>query len=284
MSVNSEYQYLPSQDQELYQKEDEPVFPSRLVINSLAPLIRISTTVIVLCSIIDIGLILYFVFSISTRTSPVHLPYDIDKLPVVSTYVEFDDLYRNIHPSTKYPPIINRARYFIHVSSELSTRDTVFPVWPTLRGSMDGTIPVLENRLLLTENISTIVQFRVLDYGMENCALILHLPEHSSNFSSITVSNPKGHPPKIEVWKLSTEKRLIPKDVSWDTKPRRINHIGTFEANQGRKIELSTFSCRSGSYQTFELSCTENPTCEIDATTQGISHEPLLYISQTQTI
>ena len=119
------------------------------------------------------------------------------------------------------------------------------------------------------------MQFRVLDYGMENCALILHLPEHSSNFSSVAVSNSEGHPPpKIEVWKLSTENRLIPKDVSWNTKPRRINHVGIFEANRGRKIELSTFSCRSGSYQTFELSCTENPTCEIDATTQGIFYEP----------
>lgn len=118
------------------------------------------------------------------------------------------------------------------------------------------------------------MQFRVLDYGMENCALILHLPEHPSNFSSVAISNSEGPPPKIEVWKLSTENRLIPKDVSWNTKPRRINHVGIFEANQGRKIELSTFSCRSGSYQTFELSCTEYPTCEIDATTQGIFYEP----------
>ena len=177
MSDDRAYEYLSLEDRELDQKGDESVFPSReltkwynlpeftisydtipgLVINFLAPLIRISAIVIVFCSIIDIGLILYFIFSVSTRTSaftsPVDLPYDIDKLPVVSTYVEFDDLYRNKRPSTNYPPIINRARNFIHVSSELSNRDTVFPIWPNSHVSIDGTLPVLENRLLLTENV-----------------------------------------------------------------------------------------------------------------------------------
>ena len=80
--------------------------------------------------------------------------------------------------------------------------DKFDPKWPVSFLAAYGTIPYNDLRLLvepevgslpplrqshnnMPRQISTFVQFRALDYGMENCSLALSIPEYGSDAMEI---------------------------------------------------------------------------------------------------
>lgn len=108
------------------------------------------------------------------------------------------------------------------------------------------------------------MQFPVMDYGMENCSIVLIVPSESvpSGEDEAIVAFGPGFSVELDAWSLDTHKKLDYKRLSWNTKPRRVGHLGTFTLSYGHSQELPGFHCSSGSFQTIEISC--HGICNVD--------------------
>lgn len=114
-----------------------------------------------------------------------------------------------------------------------------------------------------SKQTSTITQFRVIDYGMENCTLALTIPPHVH--SGFVISDLEEDFSHVDVWALSSIDKLDLRHLSWNTKPACTTYLGTLAAAYGSMHYLPSFLCPTGSYQTFELSCLK-ANCHIDVT------------------
>lgn len=115
--------------------------------------------------------------------------------------------------------------------------------------------------ILMESKISTIAQFRVIDYGMESCSLAITTPP--KNDTASIISSSLDLPVSLEVWRLATKHKLDVARLTWATRPQPRTHVGTLAISHGTTYHMPRFECRSGSYQTFELSCS-SPNCHID--------------------
>jgi hypothetical protein len=97
-----------------------------------------------------------------------------------------------------------------------------------------------------------------MDYGMENCSLILTIPPATSNTTSRTIEKETF----LDIWALSGERSIDAERVSWNTKPARGAHLGTFSTSFNTTQQLPGYSCKMGSYQNFEISCRIGP-CDL---------------------
>lgn len=113
----------------------------------------------------------------------------------------------------------------------------------------------------LDVQMSTIAQFRVLDFGMENCSLVVTVPPR--NKSNAILSGPLDGTALLDVWALSVERKLKMHKLSWATRPQSRTFLGSHPISFNATHKLPSFSCSSGTYQTFEFSCSV-PECHID--------------------
>ena len=114
---------------------------------------------------------------------------------------------------------------------------------------------------LWTSKVSTIGQFRAIDYGMEKCSLRLKAPQMNSTTVNIYID---GGNAMLDIWQLSTDKRLTGK-VSWDSKPPRNRLVSTVNLSYGKDITLYDFRCVPGTFHTFEVAC-HGASCHVDGT------------------
>ena len=211
-------------------------------------------------------------------------PTDPAKLEAPSTYINFDLLYNNgTKTNSKFPPIQGLPRALAQVSS--AEPDKVFPQWPVSYLAAWGTVPYNDRRLLVEPEVSetlrisaliwhpvlkpqtqmsTFVQFRVLDYGMENCSLALRIPEFGSEAMEIARVGST-----IDVWSLAVDGKVDLQTLSYRTLPRRIDKVGSFTPRYNTTEQLPSFSCESGTYHAFLLTCPQGARkedCCVDVT------------------
>ncbi|KIJ25899.1 hypothetical protein M422DRAFT_273087 [Sphaerobolus stellatus SS14] len=146
----------------------------------------------------------------------------------------------------------------------------VFPVDPRRKFTYFGTISPEDRNLLATNEISTVAQFRVRDWGMEWCRLKLSLPE---NFQYHPDQSDKGERERnwflegdtsdLEVWELDSTEWIDPTGLSYDTRPRRKAHIFSWKVQPNKTVYSREFRCLRDSIGTFELFCV-SPECRID--------------------
>ncbi|KAA1474023.1 hypothetical protein DENSPDRAFT_860145 [Dentipellis sp. KUC8613] len=220
-------------------------------------IIRLATLIIVTCTIVDTLLVL----QLGIRYFKASAPLDVDSLEFRSPYIGFDNLYRNKSRSTQSGPIFNLGRALWQVSS--AEPNKVFPQWPDSWMSPDGLVPLDDRRVLVNEKTSTIAQFRVQDYGMEKCRITLAIPARSEVDAPQATISGLAESVELDVWMLSTEKRIKAHKLSWKTKPPRGKHLGTLVATPGTTQELPGYACASGSLQTIEVTCS-TPGCLLD--------------------
>lgn len=112
--------------------------------------------------------------------------------------------------------------------------------------------------------MSTFAQFRVLDYGMENCSLVLRIPEFGSEAMEIARVGST-----IDVWSLAVDGKVDLQTLSYRTLPRRIDKVGSFTPRYNTTEQLPSFSCESGTYHAFLLTCPQGARkedCWVDVT------------------
>ncbi|KAK7452708.1 hypothetical protein VKT23_012110 [Stygiomarasmius scandens] len=254
---------------------EKRVKQSSLYDRILDAVVRYSPLVIGTATVFNIFLLIFFSNRpLSTKE------YNVHELEQRSVYIGFDKLYSK--PSTAtYEPITNYPLLVSSVSS--SEPQKVFPLWDYRKLSSLGYLPLAENPLRLTPEVSAVAQFQVRDYGMEKCALVLDVPASNSTDTRVTIRGSDGKDSVVlDVYSLDTTQKLDFRQLSWNSKPKRRAHIGKISVSYGSKEEVTSFPCASTSYQTFEFACSsESQDCYVDMI--HLSGD-VVHIIQSQTI
>lgn len=112
--------------------------------------------------------------------------------------------------------------------------------------------------------VSTVAQFRTLDFGMEHCVATLAIPSQeqiqdipSKNISRFNDSFP------LEIWALDAKDGISPQRLTWASRPARIGLLTTMVVRQGYNLlDSPIFPCPARSFLAFEIRCS-SPTCRL---------------------
>jgi hypothetical protein len=127
------------------------------------------------------------------------------------------------------------------------------------------------------KKISTVAQFKVRDYGMEQCFLKIVLPRNLS----ISPSNESPSEPRkrnwimfteamnIEIWSLKTphsenikkSQWIDPRTLSSGNRPPREKKVAELSVFAGSEARSESFGCLRDSVLSFELACDD---CTLD--------------------
>ncbi|KAL5525642.1 hypothetical protein ACEPAG_6978 [Sanghuangporus baumii] len=134
----------------------------------------------------------------------------------------------------------------------------VFPSDGHARFTFNGRVSPGDHRILLTDHITMVAQFRVHDYGMERCRVVSSIPSWEILQLHNQTLHLAGDTSHVEVWNLtSTGQKLDELALSWKTKPPRKELITTLSVAENSTHASNEFWCGpSGNLQTIELLCT----------------------------
>jgi len=171
---------------------------------------------------------------------------DIDNLRRPSQFIGFDKIHRNATTMTETKSFVNFPMLMADIDASRphkaakprkGQRTPIGTVYPEL------------SDMVATSSISTIVQFRALDYGMELCELSITIPlKDSSVYPLILPSSP------IQVYTLGEKKPLYADSLSYENRPRRGNLIGEPHLKRNSTWK-HTFQCLMDEIYTFEVAC-----------------------------
>ncbi|KAI0060423.1 hypothetical protein BV25DRAFT_961190 [Artomyces pyxidatus] len=245
--IDHDYIPLLSLFAEDLSKVDHPRSP--LLYNRLTVLAVVAG---VLCTCLNI-----FAYASTSRAQVRHF-MDIVHLRRPSQFFGIDRVTRPPHESPAlviYPnmlQVINR--------SEPRTAYSDDPV----RFAQSGTLVAPEDRLFkVTSEVSTIVEFRTVDYHMEQCEIAVFLPEHITQTLEYPHIQLGDAPILMDIWKLRTTYPIDPKLLTWSTRPSRVgNKVDTVAVAPGLNYTYR-FQCPSDSLQVFEFSAA-TPTTSVE--------------------
>ena len=99
-----------------------------------------------------------------------------------------------------------------------------------------------------SSQVSSIVEFRSIDYKMENCVLTVATPPASASNVTLGLGNNV-----VDIWSVAAEYPLNSKVLSWNSRPKRISKVGSVMMTHGMNFTYP-FSCPSDTLATFEFS------------------------------
>ncbi|EIM91770.1 uncharacterized protein STEHIDRAFT_151133 [Stereum hirsutum FP-91666 SS1] len=243
---------------------------------------RLAFIILSICAIVDTFLAFYVAFcyleSLSWKAISVA---SSNAPPLRSTYIGFDEIYTNRSQTTQHAPIVNLPRSSIQVSS--TSGQAFVPLVDALITD-NGMVPVYSNRVWVNDEVSTIIQFRVIDYGMEDCSLTMTVPNVVGRNSSFVIGDlEEDRASKVDVWRLPGNSRIDIQATSWGRgESSGSSYVGHLAAAVGSTAAIARFPCKSGSYFTFKLSCA-TADCGVDITTFK-KEAAGLYLLQYQTV
>ncbi|EMD39214.1 hypothetical protein CERSUDRAFT_134166, partial [Gelatoporia subvermispora B] len=129
--------------------------------------------------------------------------------------------------------------------------------------SFEGTVYPDDRHIIVSREVSTIMQFRHMDFKMEHCILKIALPQETETFNPMLKLHESS---KVDVWMLDARGELSPRDSkTWKRAPDRRTRLTTLSFSGGENVTSQEFWCTSGEFTTVELACalTEQE-CEVD--------------------
>ncbi|KAI0759040.1 hypothetical protein C8Q74DRAFT_1359986 [Fomes fomentarius] len=158
-------------------------------------------------------------------------------------------------PITNFPPV---ALQFDNADPKRRMREE-----DRGRPTSFGTVYPDDRRILVNDKVSTVVQFRNIDYAMERCVLHTVIPERNGTFDpDVTLADPS----MVDVWLLDgpTEfSRYI--RGSMEYAPKRRELLTTLTFSRSEPSRSSEFHCTSGEFTTLELTCSPaNAGCSVE--------------------
>lgn len=232
----------------------------------------------ILCTVLDFSMIVWDRFLRvdlrSTSTSD-----ELELLPFQNPYLNLEILYKDPDfKSSTHHPIINNVPIIAQVSNR--EHQKIRPPLQRYKSVAQSRAPIYERRLIVTQELESIAQFRVLDFGMENCSLSLTVPPRNSTEDLLYTD--LGDSVTLDVWSLPARHKLDLYNLSWSKLPRPRVHIGHMNVSYGKTYRMPSFQCKSQSYQTFAVSCS-SPGCLVNVTGKDMGPSGL-YMYQSQTI
>ncbi|RPD54575.1 hypothetical protein L226DRAFT_260610 [Lentinus tigrinus ALCF2SS1-7] len=132
-----------------------------------------------------------------------------------------------------------------------------------------------EKHLHVTPNVHTIVQFRAIDFGMEDCRLVFTLPKLGASLED-HASFSMDPSSRFDVFRLAVDRPIDVKKLSYRTKPKPVEKIATLHAQMDGDTLIHRFPCPWSSLHVFEVACAEGSECMVDVwssqnTTLGVN-------------
>ncbi|KLO11087.1 hypothetical protein SCHPADRAFT_488309 [Schizopora paradoxa] len=235
-----------------------------------------------------------FIFCIgqfSSATKPSSTLYGSD-LEFASTYINIEvNAHETNHSLDNMPLVVGT----VDLDHPNVVRPDETPHWK----SFEGVVIPDRRHILVNETISTIVQFRVLDFGLEICRPTIILPTFASLIDANSTVKSEGHKPRayringapptllapIHVWILESmspkgfELELNLKQMTFAGLPPRKSYLGTIDAQEGKTATTDWFACKSTGLYTLELSC-DRPGCLVDFWSDDIEPRMAFVIQQ----
>ncbi|KAF8067797.1 hypothetical protein FPV67DRAFT_1415931 [Lyophyllum atratum] len=174
---------------------------------------------------------------------PLHSARQVDRNSIhtlrrPSQYIGFDTIPR---PS---PPIPRNLTNFPFAVAQIDSAEArkVFETETKRYLSLSGTVYPDDKKV-----ISTVVQFRAIDYGMEACDVHITLAPARASL---------GHVEAISLYRLESATPLDLETLSHRTSPRRLGRIADIQAVLGSETHWHRkMSCSMEEVLTFELAC-----------------------------
>ncbi|RDX57165.1 hypothetical protein OH76DRAFT_1335028 [Lentinus brumalis] len=126
-----------------------------------------------------------------------------------------------------------------------------------------GTVYPDDRHILVTDKVSTVVQFRHLDYAMERCVVNITIPQQDGHFDpAVKLADPS----MVDVWVLDAPTELSRYiSGSMERAPARRELLATLTVSRSEASHSSEFHCTSGKFTTVELACSPtHPGCSVD--------------------
>ncbi|KAF5339693.1 hypothetical protein D9758_014878 [Tetrapyrgos nigripes] len=120
--------------------------------------------------------------------------------------------------------------------------------------SVEGLVSPESRQVQVTHQISTLVQFRVIDYGMEKCELHIEFPANSTTDAG-------SHSFLIHINRLDSPIPLNTKTLTFATKPRAQVSLAPLRVNPREDTTVywqQPFDCKWDELLTFELACDQS--------------------------
>ncbi|KAF7799948.1 hypothetical protein EIP86_011191 [Pleurotus ostreatoroseus] len=201
----------------------------------------------ILCTIVNVFTMIWSPpsFTLPPRPLTSLTPNEGRLLRRPSQFMGLDKVSR---PSPPQPTsLLNYPIVILPVDSEHSRK--VFDHSPKRHSSQVGMITPEDRRVVVTDTLSSIVQFRAMDYGMEKCEINIRLPA----LSKLPFTPPSS---VLSVYKLDTKYALDTSLLSYAKRPRRLAKLADIGFHDMNDVRWNTMlACPSESVLTVELAC-----------------------------
>ncbi|KAF8433676.1 hypothetical protein L210DRAFT_3649499 [Boletus edulis BED1] len=201
--------------------------------------------VVILCTLLNVALSVFPAMFSQTKVSQTDTlvtRQNIHLLRRPNQYIGFDKIPRPSPPVGRqlstYPTLLSLV--------DSASPDTVFEDDFVAQMVHSGTITPDDRKVRITPTMSTIVQFRAIDWGMEICELHIHLPESYGQ---------EGHSGSLGVYRINSTIPLDSSSLSYNTRPPRVVRQGVIPLGNGVVTWHRKFSCATEEVLSFELSC-----------------------------
>ncbi|KZS95794.1 hypothetical protein SISNIDRAFT_408269, partial [Sistotremastrum niveocremeum HHB9708] len=149
--------------------------------------------------------------------------------------------------------------------------DNVFPAGPRGHMTTFGWVGPDDRHFVLTNDISTVGQFRTRDYGVQQCTLHFYFPAEAKRPAHDWADIPEvvtweiRHHVDVKIWFLEAGEHLLnERTLTYNNIPARSHHLGTVTLSGNSTIMSGRFHCKTDTLYTFEFECaTEN--CFVDS-------------------
>ncbi|KAH9926395.1 uncharacterized protein B0H18DRAFT_1005875 [Fomitopsis serialis] len=213
-------------------------------------------------------------------------------LPLAYPYIGLKELYDFGHVEPpRFAPLLNKPRVVTQVFRDEPERPGgrgEHQIWDVEMGQI---FPPFDKHLLVNDKTRTIIQFRAMDFGMEECSLAFRFPGTQDLFEGKDLPAVSSATIQLQICPLDVPRFLDVRAVSWASRPQCAGPPTMFTAAVGAEHEVPVprFPCAWGTYHSFEVACTDEDgsgredACAVDVWS---SHNQTwgLYMYQHQTI
>ena len=118
---------------------------------------------------------------------------------------------------------------------------------------------------MIPRQVHSILQFGVMDYGMERCSLAIRLPSRGDALPHPYSFKDVADTVRLNVCELDAKRPLDERTLTWNNRPTCIRNLGILDAKVGGEAQMEPFPCKSGAFLAYEISCApETPDCGIE--------------------
>ncbi|EIN05096.1 hypothetical protein PUNSTDRAFT_137782 [Punctularia strigosozonata HHB-11173 SS5] len=172
-----------------------------------------------------------------------------------SQYIGLDKVNRTVPGVVPPDPLVNHPPTLTQVSRKQPTK--VFSNHPRrFYSHIGGMIYPEDRRFLVTDDVHSIAQFRVLDFGMELCSIVIAVPAvHEQLAANKTATIGPGMTALIHVFRLDADNEQFfdAARLSWRTRPKRHSKqpMATLTVEAGTSAATEKFDCLEASARAF---------------------------------